>query len=62
YPLPASADFQVLERIVATEGEVALGVWRNRPDDHGRHLSLNPLRGDYLDLQAGDRLVVLCQA
>jgi hypothetical protein len=60
YPLPASADFQVLERIVAAEGEVALGVRRNDPDEHGRQVLLNPPRDDYLDLKPGDRLVVLC--
>ena len=60
YPLPASADFQVLERIVAAEGEVALGVRRNDPDEHGRQVLLNPPRDGYLDLKPGDRLVVLC--
>ncbi|MDX1634928.1 MAG: ion channel DMI1 [Marinobacter sp.] len=59
YPLPASADFQVLEKILAAEGEVALGVYRQRPDGNGRRLQLNPPRRNYLDLQAGDRLVVL---
>lgn len=62
YPLPASADFQVLEKIVASEGEVALGVWRAQPDAVGRHLALSPPRDEYLDLNSGDRLVVLCSA
>ncbi|MFN2360342.1 MAG: ion channel DMI1 [Marinobacter sp.] len=60
YPLPASADFQVLEKVVAAEGEVALGVWRNKPDNHGHHVALNLSRDEYLDLQPEDRLVVLC--
>lgn len=61
YPLPASVDFQLLERILANEGELALGVFRARPDDSGRHLVLNPPRKQYLDIQPGDRLVVLCR-
>ncbi len=61
YPLPASTDFQVLEKIVAAEGEVALGVWRARADRLGRHVVLNPPRGEYLDLKNGDRLVILCR-
>lgn len=60
YPLPASADFQVLEKIVAEEGEVALGLWRNNPDNHGHHVALNLPRDEYLDLQPKDKLVVLC--
>ncbi|MEA1080648.1 CASTOR/POLLUX-related putative ion channel [Marinobacter qingdaonensis] len=59
YPLPASADFQLLERTLADEGEIALGIYRGQPDARGRHLTLNPPRRDYLDLKAGDRLVVL---
>ncbi len=62
YPLPASADFQVLEKIVAAEGEVALGIWRFQPDGAGRHVTLAPRREDYLNLNSGDRLVVLCNA
>ncbi|MBW0147632.1 CASTOR/POLLUX-related putative ion channel [Marinobacter arenosus] len=61
YPLPASVDFQLLERILANEGKVALGVFRARPDDSGRHLVLNPARKLFLDIQPGDRLVVLCR-
>lgn len=60
YPLPASVDFQLLEKILADEGEMALGVFRSVPDDKGCHLILNPPRKDYLDIQSGDRLVVLC--
>lgn len=60
YPLPASATFQVLERIVAAEGELALGIFRKTPDERGRHLRLNPSREQYLDLHREDRLVVLC--
>lgn len=61
YPLPASADFHVLEKVLAAEGEVALGVLRAVADSRGRRLMLNPPRRQYLDLQPGDRLIVLCQ-
>lgn len=61
YPLPASADFHVLEKILAAEGEVALGVFRAKEDVRGRRLLLNPPRRQYLELQPGDQLVVLCQ-
>ncbi len=59
YPLPGSVDFHLLERILADEGEIALGVFRQKADAQGRHLHLNPPRREYLDLQPGDRLVVL---
>ncbi len=59
YPLPGSVDFHLLERILADEGEIALGVFRQQADAQGRHLHLNPPRREYLDLQPGDRLVVL---
>jgi len=59
YPLPDSVDFHLLERILADEGEIALGIYRQQADSQGRHLHLNPPRRDYLDLQSGDRLVVL---
>lgn len=59
YPLPASVDFHLLERILADEGEIALGIYRQQADSQGRHLHLNPPRRDYLDIQSGDRLVVL---
>ncbi len=62
YPLPASADFHVLEKVLAAEGEVALGVFRATADARGRHLLMNPPRRQYLELQVGDRLVVLCQS
>jgi hypothetical protein len=61
YPLPASADFQVLEKIVAERGEIALGVFRDEADERGRHLQLNLPRSQYLDLRAEDRLVILCR-
>lgn len=61
YPLPASADFQVLEKLVAARGEVALGVWRGQADDQGHHARLNPSRDEYLDLGPADRLIVLCR-
>ena len=62
YPLPASADFQVLEKVLAAQGEVALGVWRSQANSHGRHAHLNPSRDEYLDLGPADRLIVLCSA
>lgn len=62
YPLPASADFQIVEKAVAAAGEVALGLWRNSPDINGHHAVLNPPRGEYLDLQPDDRLIVLCDS
>lgn len=61
YVLPASADFQLLERTLARSGEVALGIFRRQPDDQGRHLKLNPPRDQYLDLQPDDLLVVLSE-
>jgi len=60
YTLPASVDFQLLERTLAKQGEIALGIYRNQADAKGRHLMLNPPRRDYLDIKPGDRLVVLC--
>lgn len=60
YPLPASVDFQLLEKVLAAEGEVALGVYRAKPDEEGRHLELNPPRKSFLDIRPGDRLLVLC--
>ncbi|MFO8141578.1 MAG: ion channel DMI1 [Marinobacter sp.] len=62
YPLPASADFQLLEKIVAVRGGVALGVFRARADERGRHLQMNPPRKQYLDLREGDQLLVMCQS
>lgn len=61
YPLPASTDFRLLEKIVADRSEIALGVFRAVPDERGRHLMMNPPRQQYLDLQQGDRLVVMCR-
>ncbi|MEH6355508.1 MAG: ion channel DMI1 [Marinobacter sp.] len=60
YTLPASVDFQLLERTLAKEGEIALGIYRSQPDAKGRHLMLNPPRRDYLDVKPGDRFVILC--
>lgn len=60
YSLPASVSFQVLEKILAAEGEIALGVYRHQADATGRHLQLNPPRETWLDLLPGDRLVSLC--
>ncbi|WP_303291173.1 ion channel DMI1 [Marinobacter sp. SS5-14b] len=62
YPLPASADFQLLEKTVAARGEVALGVFRVTADERGRHLEMNPPRNQYLDLREGDQLLVMCQS
>ncbi|KEF30737.1 Potassium voltage-gated channel subfamily KQT [Marinobacter nitratireducens] len=59
YPLPASVDFQLLEKIVASEGEIALGIYRAEPNGAGRHLELNPPRKSYLDIRPADRLLVL---
>lgn len=59
YPLPASVDFHLLERILAERGELALGVYRHRTDEGGRRLELNPPRKRFLDLQPGDQLVVM---
>ncbi|MCD1628817.1 CASTOR/POLLUX-related putative ion channel [Marinobacter shengliensis] len=59
YPLPASADFQLLEKIVAASGEIALGVYRAKANELGRHLQLNPPRKQFLELQPQDRIVVL---
>lgn len=59
YPLPASVNFQLLERLLAERGDAALGIFRQKPDAEGRQLYLNPPRREYLDIQPGDRLVVL---
>lgn len=59
YPLPASADFRALERLVAEAGELAVGVCRAKADSVGRRMQLNPERSAYLDLKPGDRIVVL---
>lgn len=60
YPLPASTDFRLLEKIVAERGEIALGVYRAAAGERGRHLQMNPPRDQYLDLRVGDQLLVLC--
>ena len=62
YPLPASADFEVLEKVMAAGGELALGIWRHQANANGRHATLNPPRDGYLDLAPEDRLIVLCKA
>lgn len=61
YPLPASADFQFLEKTLAARGEVALGVRRETADERGRHLQMNLPRKQYLDLRKGDQLLVMCR-
>jgi len=62
YPIPASADFKLLEKVVAAKGEVAMGIWRGRAGHNGHHVALNPPRDDYLDLNSDDRLIVLCRS
>ncbi|PSF08301.1 ion channel DMI1 [Marinobacter fuscus] len=59
YPLPASVDFHLLEKIVGSTGGIALGVLRSTPDERGRHLQMNLPRDQYLDLREGDQLVVM---
>ena len=61
YPLPASADFRLLEKILAESGELALGIWRATPDQQGKHALLNPPRELRLCLTAQDRLIVLAR-
>ena len=61
YPLPASTDFQLLEKIVADKGEIALGLYRKVADERGRHVLMNPPRNHYLDLGEGDQLLVLAR-
>ena len=61
YPLPASTDFHVLQKILGEFGEVALGIYRGNADESGKKLQLNPPRRTYLDLQPYDRLIVLSQ-
>jgi hypothetical protein len=61
YPLPASADFQVVEKVLAGRGEVALGIWRSQANMAGLHVNLNPPRDEYLDFGKGDSLIVLCR-
>lgn len=62
YPLPASADFQVVEKVLAAGGEVALGIWRSQASVDGHHINLNPPRAEYLDLGPADSLIALCRA
>lgn len=59
FPLPANADFQLLEKVVADRGDIALGVFREVADEQGRHLQMNPERTQFLELQSEDRIVVL---
>lgn len=61
YPLPASTDFQLLEKIMASGGEVALGVYRSRSGAGTSHAELNPPRKTVLSLKPGDRLIVLAR-
>lgn len=59
YPLPDHADFRALEEILASQGELLVGIFRREPMENGRHLQLNPPRDTTVTLQPGDRLVVL---
>lgn len=59
YSLPADADFHTLEAAAAAKGEIALGVYRQTPDEQGKRLKLNPQRQLKLDLKSDDQLVVL---
>ncbi|SDW05773.1 CASTOR/POLLUX-related putative ion channel [Marinobacter mobilis] len=59
YGLTASASFQDCEAAAAERGEMVLGLFHHRAQGNGRRLELNPPAGTLLDLQAGDRLVVL---
>lgn len=52
-------DFAAIERQVSAGGQTALGIHRHVPDAEGRHLELNPPRGEPLRPQPGDQLVVL---
>lgn len=59
YGLAPDSDFGSFERAAAAAGETALGVIRQQPVSGGGRLQLNPPRSRALDLQPGDRLVVL---
>lgn len=59
FELPEHADFAAFERAAGAHGETALGIFRARQDANGRWLEMNPGRSARLDLQPGDRLVVL---
>ncbi|WP_203142878.1 CASTOR/POLLUX-related putative ion channel [Marinobacter mangrovi] len=59
YDLPTEPDFAALEAAAGRHGETALGVFRTRPDSNGSWVMLNPDRTTPLDLQTGDRLVIL---
>ena len=59
YGLSSDSDFGSFEQQAAAAGETALGVIRQQPVPGGGRLQLNPPRSRTLDLQAGDRLVVL---
>ncbi|MEQ9545320.1 MAG: ion channel DMI1 [Marinobacter sp.] len=61
YPLPASVDFHLLERILSERGELALGVFRHSGGAGGRCLELNPPRKRFLDFQPDDQLVVMAK-
>lgn len=59
YDLPAAPDFRALEEAAAAHGDIALGVYRAKPDATGNRLLLNPARTAPLALQEGDQVVVL---
>ena len=59
YSMQSVTTFADLEAVIALQGETALGIYRNKPDEQGRRLQLNPPRDQPLRLQQGDQLVVL---
>ncbi|SFL83967.1 CASTOR/POLLUX-related putative ion channel [Marinobacter zhejiangensis] len=61
YGLPDSAGFRACEAAAAERGEMLVGLYRGQPQADGRQLQLNPLAKDSLQLQVGDRLVVLAR-
>lgn len=62
YNLSRTLAFWKLETCVAQFGETALGVYRQKADDNGRHLWLNPRRDSAITLSPGDQIVVLSSA
>ena len=59
YPLPANADFRILEQVAASQGQTALGVYHPQKSDPQQRLLLNPPRDTALALDDGDQVVIL---
>lgn len=59
YTSERTLNFRALEQLVASQGETALGFYREQPFADGRHLLLNPSRDFTLELHPGDKIVVL---